>query len=136
MSHPGNANEDGLDGSLVLRIEEVCRELSVRIARLAGALEIDLDDEEQVARVLHHQAPAAGLPPPAAGSAERRREQLWTELRGLLLLRDEMEKRCVDQVGAAAARDILLEIERRMDRQGFRHGADGIDVDRLFGGRS
>lgn len=123
-------------------LESTCKELNLRIARLSIALGISLDDEHAVEQVLHHhhsdtEVPAAVRHPhhSAAPShtAAQREDQRWDELRALILMRDGMEQHCVEELGPAAAGDILLSVEQQMDRQGFRHGADGMDLGRLLG---
>ena len=126
---------DSFDANALLRIESTCKDLNVRIARLAVALGLSLDSAADVERVLHHQpAPlhgsAGGRP---ADAAERRREHWWIELRGLLLMRNEIEKRFVEEAGPAMAKDLMTGIEQQMERQGFKPGADGVDLGRLPG---
>lgn len=125
------------DAECVERFEENCRALNERIARLALLLGVSLDDAADMSRVLHH-APrledTSAVDPLAGEShASQRTAQSWTELRGLLLLRDELEKRCVDEFGPVTAGEILLDVEAQMERQGFRVGADGLDIRGLFG---
>lgn len=122
-------------------LEATCKDINIRIARLSIALGISLDDEHAVEQVLRHhsdaEVPAVARHPhhSAAPShtAAQREEQHRDELRALILLRDEMEQHCVEELGPAAAGDILLSVEQQMDRQGFRHGADGMDLGRLLG---
>lgn len=128
MDNPSSPfpDDNGSSASLRPHLEAACKGLNLRIARLAMGLGVSLDREAEVERVLHHRAPAAGAP-------AKHQEAQWIELRLLLLLRDELEKRCVDELGPAAARDVLVEIEAEMARRGFRQGADGLDLQRLFG---
>ncbi len=117
------------DALWVAQIEKLCEELNLRIARLALMLGVSLDDEAQLARML---APRPRLD---AGDSHGTRHEAAarTELRGLLLLRGELEKRCVDEFGAATAGEMLIDVEAAMVRHGFAPGADGLDLRRLFG---
>ncbi|MDQ5897664.1 MAG: hypothetical protein QG612_1750 [Pseudomonadota bacterium] len=119
------------DADWVAQMEQVCQDLSLRIARLALVLHVPLATAQDVARVIEHPAPNPGQWP--AGSAERREAERRTELRGLLLLRGAFEKRCVDEFGAATAGEMLLDVERELLRHGFRPGDDGLDLRALFG---
>jgi hypothetical protein len=123
------------------RMERSIEELNSRIARLAIALGISLDDDEHIASVLH-------APPPEPVSVERRAERHghgrpWggldrrvahtrRELRGLIVMRYGIEKDFVDQVGASATRQIMIDVERHMSREGFKAGADGVDLEGLL----
>jgi hypothetical protein len=117
--------------------------LNVRIARLAIALGVSLKSEAEVALAL--RPPVASVPPQerrsiperrevsrADGSAERRTAHSREELRGLLVLRYEVQKHYVDQIGVLATRNILTEVEENLLRKGFKRGDDGMDLDHLF----
>ncbi|MFM2348170.1 MAG: hypothetical protein RL654_2923 [Pseudomonadota bacterium] len=120
------------DALWVAQIEKLCEELNLRIARLALMLGVSLDDETQLARML------APVPRPNDRDSHSARHEAdaRTELRGLLLLRGELEKRCVDEFGPATAGEMLLDVEAAMVRHGFAPGADGMDLRRLFGSSS
>jgi hypothetical protein len=114
---------------MALSIEE----LNARIARLALALGVSLQTEGALSQLLH--GPQAETEPhPFQSTPERRVAGKWLELRGLLVLRYGVEKRCVDRVGVSATRQILVQTEAHMLREGFQYGADGIDLHRLFDG--
>lgn len=119
------------DSDWVAQMEQVCEDLNLRIARLAMVLGVALEKPEELARVIDHPVPSPGTLP--CGCAERREAETRTELRGLLLLRGELEKRCVDEFGPVAAGEMLLDVEAEMARHGFAPGADGLDVRALFG---
>jgi hypothetical protein len=105
--------------------------LNARIARLALALGVSLQSEGELSFVLQ-EPPAQTGPHPFQSTPERRVASKWLELRGLLVLRYGEEKRYVDEVGVSATRQILLQTEAHMLREGFQSGADGIDLHRLF----
>lgn len=114
---------------MALSIEEI----NARIARLALALGVSLQTEGGLSQLLH--GPKPELEPHAFQSTpERRVATKWLELRGLLVLRYGVEKRYVDEVGVSVTRQILVETEAHMLREGFQSGADGIDLNRLFDG--
>ena len=113
--------------------------LNVRIARLAIALGISLSNEGDMARVMNH--PGAQVPSQDRrsnsehhdltrmnSSPERRTLRSWEELRGLLVLRYDAEKDCVEQLGVVATREILTGVEEHLLRQGFKPGEDGVDL--------
>ena len=108
-------------------------EINARIARLALALDVSLQTEHEVAHVMQ-QAQAQAVPHPSQSTPERRVAVTWLQLRGLLVLRYDVEKRYVEEVGVSATRLILVEAEAHMLREGFQPGADGMDLQRLFDG--
>lgn len=120
------------------------QELSVRIVRLSVALGVSLKDERDLQRVLSRPATPAptndrrSTPDRRAGDRagrgpDRRVAHQWEELRGLLVLRFGVEKRCLDEFGIDVTRRILTETQAQLERAGFERGADGIDVERRFG---
>lgn len=117
--------------------------LNTRIARLASALGACLDSDQAVVQVLgsHHLAPLPrerrniadfGEPARVAIDPTHRTAHKWHELRGLLVLRYSMEARYVDEVGASATRQIMIEAEERLVRNGFQPGDDGVDFERMY----
>lgn len=112
---------------LQAQLGTTCKALNERIARLALALGLSLDKAGDMAGVMHHLPALSGL------GHDRREDQTWSELRGLIVLRDELEKHCVDAIGPLATSDILLDIEQKMTQQGFKPGANGLDLRRLLG---
>ena len=134
---PTDANGASLAGDaqalslqrMALSIEEI----NARIARLALALGVSLQTEGVLSGLLQ-EPPAQTEARPFQSTPERRVAGKWLELRGLLVLRYGVEKRYVDQVGVSLTRQILVETEAHMLREGFQSGADGIDLHRLFDG--
>ena len=113
------------------RMEASIEALNTRIARLAIALGVSLENENELARVMHQiqsQAESHGF----QSTPERRQVGQWTELRGLLVLRYGVEKHLVDELGVTVTRELLAEAESHLVRLGFQPGADGIDLHRLF----
>lgn len=117
--------------------------LNARIARLAIGLGVSLNSDDEVMRAMRQQQLVrisherrVTLERREAlrtdSGPERRVAHLWEELRGLLVLRYGMETRYVDEVGVVATRQILVEAEAHLVRAGFKPGADGINLDRLF----
>lgn len=115
--------------------------LNVRIARLAIGLGVSLRNDAEVTRVMAHRVTVVTTErrvTPERRSAprpgpDRRLAGRYEELRGLLVLRYDVERHCVDEVGVVAVRRIMIEVEARMERDGFEPGADGIDLNRFLG---
>lgn len=117
--------------------------LNARIARLAIALGVSLENAVEVAQVMsrppldgvatERRASSDRRGSSRAGSGlERRTAHQWDELRGLLVLRYRVETLYVDEVGVAATREILVQVEAHLEREGFKPGADGIDLKHLL----
>lgn len=137
------ATEESGERTSISMMEESFEAIDVRIVHLAIALGVSLKNEnEMAAAMLQH---VASVPPQERRSASERREnsrtgysaerrvaQSWEELRGLLALRYDVLKHCVEQVGVVATRQILTEVEGHLLRRGFKSGDDGIDIDHLF----
>jgi len=124
-------------------MESSIEALNARIARLAIGLGVSLSSEEDVRQVINRKSMSAmtherrAIADPrtttrTGSGADRRVAQKWEELRGLLVLRYGVEARYVDQVGVINTRHILTEAEAHLERDGFKPGADGINLDRLF----
>lgn len=117
--------------------------LNARIARLAIGLGVSLDSNDDVVSAMTWLAPSSvaqerRVAPERRevvrmdrGSGRRVAHQR-EELRGLLVLRYGVETRYVEQVGVIATQQILIEVEAHLVRDGFKPGADGINLDRLF----
>lgn len=121
-------------------------DLNARIARLAISLDVPLGNDADVDKLIHRQ------PPPnvtverrvngerrvtARGdSTDRRTAARFEELRGLVILRYEVECHYVEEVGAEATRQILVDVEEHMRKEGFKPGSDGIDLGHLFSPRA
>ena len=96
--------------------------INARIVRLAIALDISLQSDDEVAQAMcRHQSNSDLL-------IANKRE----ELRGLLVLRYDIQTRYVDEVGIVATRQILIEAEEHLVRKGFNPGDDGVNLERLF----
>jgi hypothetical protein len=117
--------------------------LNARIARLAMALEVALDDQAglqalmttpQVKAVAFERRDGAHATsvPPVHVTSERRTAHKREELRGLLVLRYHLETSSVNDNGLALTRQVLKEAEAHLVRQGFKPGADGLALDHLF----
>lgn len=105
--------------------------INARIVRLAIALDVSLQSNDEVLQVMiQQQVPA--LPHQGQISASRLMARKREELRGLLVLRYSVETRYVDEVGVTATRQILIEAEQHLASKGFNPGDDGIDLNRMF----
>lgn len=123
------------------RMVREIEELSSRIARLAIGLGVSLKTDAEVAHAMSHdglvalerrRAAERRDAPRTGNTAERRQSHLREELRGLLVMRYDIETHCVEAVGAFATRQILVETEAHLARDGFQPGTTGVDLDRLF----
>ena len=114
------------------RVEQAVEQLNSRIARLAIALSLDLTDKHCIDQVLKNPTGDASCIAPLADhlhSSQQRRTTLETaELRGLLVLRYGIEQKLSQEMGYAGLQDLLLRVEHHMKREGFAHGADGLDL--------
>lgn len=125
------------------QMEEAMETLNMRIARLAIALGVALDNEGELANLMGeehnatvlHERRVSADPVDAAHAhigPECRVAHQRQELRGLLVMRYEVEKRYVDDAGITVTHQIMIEAEQQLERKGFKPGVDGIDLDRLF----
>lgn len=138
----GTSSNDVL-ASQLQRMSSSVEEISARIARLAKTLDVDLQNENELNRVLsldggggvpaqeRRAAATAALPP---GSPERRKAHLQQELRALLVMRYGIATHYVEEVGVTAARHILVNAQDQLEREGFKPGASGADLRRVFDG--
>ncbi len=134
---------DGPVADQLRRMIALVRELSARIARLATSLGVDLENEAELERVLHIDAGRVPQPDRRVTpdrrtatrngmSPDRRKAHLREELRGLLVLRYGVARSYVDRVGVDATRHILVSAQEQLVREGFKPGADGANLKRLF----
>lgn len=137
--HPVDAHLTGY----LQRMSESVELINARIARLATALDINLQNESELNDVLsqdderrppvERRKPGGERP---AMSPERRKSHLRQELRALLVLRYGVATRYVAQVGVDATRHILVSAQDKLEREGFKPGAAGVDLRRVFNGAS
>lgn len=124
------------------RMSESVERISARIARLATVLDVNLQNDSELDRLLNmdggtpggHERRVSGLP---SAGPERRKSNQQEELRALVVLRYGVARRYVDRVGVQATRHILVHAQEQLEREGFRPGASGVsgaDLRRLFGG--
>ena len=131
---------EGLHTDLWQQVRSSFHALNVRVIRLALALGVSLKDPRDLERVMRRAATAS--PPVDRRSTPDRREasrsgkgpdrrvaHQWEELRGLVVLRYGVQKRCLEDFGIDATRRVLAEVDVAMQREGFAPGAAGIDLD-------
>ena len=119
----------------LIQMESSIEAINVRIARLAMALGVSLNNEHEVALIMSRPQAVSMERRTSVRtdvSPDRRMAHLREELRGLLVLRYSIEESYVDDVGVTVTRQIMVEAEEHLVRRGFKPGADGIDLDRLF----
>lgn len=130
-----HTDEPQVDASLLNsaeRVENSLVEINARIARLSMALEACLASEADIVNILnrktpffqHAQAHCASM----LDQNEHRLLHQWEELRGLLVLRCELMARSLKDLGLTMTREITVEIEEQLERDGFKPGADGFDM--------
>lgn len=137
---PPSAPHDEAVGAYLHRMEASLQGLNARIARLGIALGLSLDQPGVVERLIEqklHPKPASAVPYtgpdrranrlPHTGP-ERRKNMLFEELRGLLVLRYEMERNFADQIGPNATLNMMEHASSNMSRNGFVPGADGMNL--------
>ncbi len=124
-------------------IESSFDALNARIARLAIALGVSLETDDAVTALMSEH-PLQAVSPDRRLSSDRRSTSRSSpgpdrrlahkreELRGLLVLRYGVETRYVNQHGVLATRQILVESEAHLVRDGFKPGADGPHAGHLL----
>ncbi len=117
--------------------------LNARIARLAMALDVALDDKVALqvlmatplvneTGVVATDSSQASVVLPVHVTSEHRKAHQLEELRGLLILRYHLETNSINDNGLAFTRQMLVDGEANLARQGFKPGADGLGLDHLF----
>lgn len=130
-----------IDDDLTQRLSASMEALNARIARLAMALDVALNDRAAVDALMakeHLQsvtnerrlAPVDG--PHVRVTSERRHAHQCEELRGLMVLRYHLEVTSLNDNGLTVTRQVLVQAEEHLVRQGFKPGADGLDLDDFF----
>lgn len=141
--HSEGSLTQGSEPSDLARREGFLADLNARIARLAIALHVPLQSDDDVVAAMQslndtRQDPLAQQSHDASShhmgeyGEQRRTSALRAELRGLLVLRYGVEQRCVEQFGVQATHQIMADAEAQLQREGFRPGADGVHLDRIF----
>ncbi len=123
------------------RVEASLAALNARIARLAIALNVPMDNEAAMLEVMHQSVVAIDFPDrrlAVAGehpalNADRRKAHKREELRGLLVLRYDIQRRSLSQQGLERTQEMVRSIEVDLLHQGFKPGADGMEHAGLLG---
>ncbi len=126
-----------INGESYERIATSLDALNVRIARLAMALDVPLNDAHALARLIDQpqterpsRRTASSVPRPIAITAEHRALHLFAELRGLLVLRYTLQTRSMADNGLAITQQIMMQTDAHLQRLGFAPGAGGCLVAR------
>lgn len=126
---------------LIQRLSASMTALNVRIARLASALHVPLNDPRAVAALMATQPGPAIIEERRKSSidlaqvqvsSDRRQALHHEELRGLLVLRYHMATTCLNENGWAVTREAMMQSEEHLLLQGFKPGADGLGIDSFF----
>ena len=129
------------DNDLTQRLQASMAALNARIARLAMALGVDLIDRAAVDAVMVKQLTLPGEVERRRASAdgshdtvtsERRQAHKREELRGLLVLRFQLETASLNDNGFAVTQHVMAQAEAHLVRQGFKPGADGLGLNDFF----
>lgn len=132
-----------MDDEQAQRLSASLESLSERIARLSIGLGIKLDDHQAVQQLMDQPsvrpiaverrvAPATGAPTFQSMTGERRAANGREELRGLLVLRYQLEVSSLNDNGLELTREIVALAEYRLEQRGFKPGANGLDAGGLF----
>ena len=124
-------------------IESSFEALNARIARLAIALGVSLETDQAITTLMSEHPLQAATPERrlvvdrrgasrTSPGPDRRLALKREELRGLLVLRYSVETSYVAQHGVVTTRQILVESEAHLVRDGFKPGADGPHAGRLL----
>ena len=117
------------DAARLQRMRSLVEDINMRVIRLAIALDVQLQSEADVKRVLARRTVAVSVETDRRTNSDSEKSRQWEELRALLVLRYELETRYVDQVGVGATRQILIDAEEHLVDKGFKFGDDGIGID-------
>lgn len=126
---------------MIQRLSASMEALNARIARLASALHVPLNDTQAVAALMAtDQRPAMVQERRKASvdlaqvhiSADRRHTHEREELRGLLVLRYHMETTSLNDNGWVVTSEAMAQAEEHLLRHGFKPGADGLRLDGFF----
>ena len=126
---------------LIQRLSASMTALNVRIARLASALHVPLNDPRAVAAlmathpmqtVVEERRKARIDLAQVNVSSDRRQAHHHEELRGLLVLRYHMATTSLNENGWIVTREAMQQAEERLLLQGFKPGADGLGLDSFF----
>lgn len=130
-----------IDDDFNQRLTASVEALNARIARLAMALNVSLNDRSDVDAVMakSHIQPVdierrsvSTDVTHVTVTSERRHAHKREELRGLLVLRYHLETTSLNDNGFAVTRHVMAQAEEHLVRQGFKPGADGLGLNDFF----
>jgi hypothetical protein len=99
------------------RLDKSVAELNTRIARLAMALNVSLDNEEEIRSILNHQPdPHPMHAEQGARFQQMEHEHVLIELRGLLIMRYGIEQHAAEDQGANVVRRVLEQAEAELGK--------------------
>ena len=124
------------EAAFMLRREDSLRALNQRIQRLANALQLDLEREGTVDRLIRqikNPSPPTNAEPYTGperrsralnGSERRRKDLLFFELRGLVVLRYELVSSYASQYGSQAMMQMIESVDLHITHVGAVAGSD------------
>ena len=115
-----------LTGEHERHLEALMEQLDASIARLAITLGVSLEGDQQVTAAMHEEASLT-----TSASSDHRKSQMHGELRGLIVLRYQLEKSCIEDIGIDNTRALMAQAEQHLQRRGFPAGADGVNLNDL-----
>jgi hypothetical protein len=127
--------------TLIQRLSASMERVNVRIARLASAMHVPLDDPQAVAALMATDRIPTVAPERRKTSvdlaqvhisSDRRHAHEREELRGLLVLRYHMETASLNENGWVVTSEAMAQAEEHLLRNGFKPGADGLRLDGFF----
>jgi hypothetical protein len=132
-----------MDDEQAQRLSASLESFGERIARLAIGLGIELDDHRAVQQLMDQPpirtadkerrvAPTQGTPVFQSITGDHRVAHWREELRGLLVLRYNLEASSLNDNGLELTREIVAQAEYRLVQRGFKSGVNGLDAAGLF----
>lgn len=132
---------DDTGAAAAQKMQSVIGDMNERIARLAIALRIPLQSDQDVINAIQVlQSPQVGQerrhtadrrsPERLAASPERRASYQRNELRGLLVLRYGVELRLAESMGASVTQAVMDGAASHLEKHGFAPGAGGAQLHR------
>ncbi len=117
------------------RIKNTLADLNARIARLSIFLQLPLDSEAEVQKIINREHPlfllhdtqrAGQVHPADERGNQHRQAHALEELRGLMVLRCDLMAKLLENLGLELTEQIANQAEDHLDRLGFKPGADGF----------
>jgi hypothetical protein len=119
---------DDLSNAHLHHIEAALEKINARIARLSMLLDIPLNDEQAWNKVMEGHMPILPRWDILEKDKQRQRQQIWEELRGLMVLRLHLIKDTLEELGLEPTLRIAQFVQEHMTQEGFQTGSAGFDL--------